>query len=336
LTLDKGRRATAGLSFCLGVLILTAPAARAQDEVPLVGAARDLAHDVLLFPAAFDPALVLPLTPTPQAAVEAFGGGLVGSAHAAYRNGDDAYGVSVSGPIANVGAAPTPIDPRGLQDHAAFGFDISNVIWRPKATPALRTLLNTDGFAALTPEQRDAARRLIAAGDGVDAPWAVFFNVSYRFSRSAYAFADAPGGPTSTANHLNDAATILLGARFLAHRDDPGYFVGLSYIYSAVFLDAPAVAGTPVGAPTKLRADSVRLDVRRPLGGGRFGVDPAISVDSDTGLKTAEAAAYAFLPSSAALSPNGVRLYATVRVGYKEGGSGEFASIVIGSLFGRR
>jgi hypothetical protein len=321
-------------SLSLSLVMCCSATARAQDEVPLVGPLRDIARQVLLSPVAFDPTLVLPMTGTPQATIAAGSGGVTGSAHIGFDNGDDSYGISVTGPIANVDAMPTPTDPRGLHAHTAVGFDVTNVIWRPRATAALRNALGSDALATATPAQREVARRVMIDGNGIEAPWVVFFNVSYRFSRDEYDYADVPAGPNRTAHHLNDAATILLGAQLFARRGDPGLFVGLSYIYSAVFLDAASVAGVPIGAPAKLRADDVRLEVRRPLAKGRVGFAPAVTYDTDARLTTVDAAAYAFIRPTGVESEH-MRVYAAVRAGHKQG-SGAFASVVFGSLFVNR
>jgi hypothetical protein len=337
-SIGAGRSRSSTLELCglavlsLTLVVCTSTIARAQGEAPLVGPLRDIARQVVLSPVAFDPSLLLPMTGTPQAAIAIEGSHVTGSARIGFENGDDSYSAIVEGPLANADATPLPTDPRGLHTHAAFGFDVTNIIWRPRATAALRNALGTDTFATLTPAQRETARQLMIDGDGVEAPWALFFNVSYRFNRDAYDYAEMPAGPITTAHHLNDAATILLGAQLFARHGDPGFFVGLSYIYSAVFLDAVSVGGIPIGAPTKLRADDVRLEVRRPLAKGRFGIAPAVTYDTDARLTTVDTAAYAFIPPAGATAPR-VRFYAAVRVGYKET-SGAFCSVVFGSLFG--
>jgi hypothetical protein len=316
------------------LLLVCASTAHAQD-VPLVGPARNVARDILLFPVEFDPALLAPLTVVPQGEIEAYGGGLTGSGRAGFRVGDNSYGVTVSGPLSSVGDAWTPVEPMGLQNHTAVRLDLTNMIWYPKATAALRNVLGPDGFATLTPDQREAVRGLVSTGEGVKASWAVFFNVSYKFSRDDFTYADAPGGQTKTAFHVNDAATATLGAQLFAGHGDPGYFVGINYIYSSIFHDNAAVNGTPIGVPTKVREDTFKIDMRRPLAQGRFGVSPAVSYDLWTNKWTTfEASAYAFIPPPAALT-NGVRFYAAVRAGYKKDGPGSFGSVVFGTLFGR-
>ena len=315
------------------LVVVCAASAYGQDDTQVVGDVRDVARQVLLAPLAFDPTLLLAMTSAPQAAIAVSGGGLTGSARIGFQNGDDGYGIGVAGPIANVGAAPTPEDLRGLRAHAAFGFDVTNVIWRPRGTAALRDVVGPDAAARLTPAQRDAVRRLITSGEGVEASWAVFFNVSYRFSRDAYDYAAAPGLPLGRSDHLNDAATVSLGTQLLARSGDPGVFVGLSYIYSAVFLDAPATSGVPIGAPTKLRSDDVRLEVRRPFANGRAGVTPAVTYDTDARSTAVDVAAYAFGPRS--WLPEKLRGYAAVHAGYKEG-FGAFASVTLGTLFEMR
>jgi hypothetical protein len=321
--------------FGLILLLVCASDVQAQDEVSLVGPARSIARGELLLPIEFDPALLIPLTVVPQGAVEAYDGGLTGSARGGFRVGDNSYGVTVSGPLSSVGDTWTPVEPMGLQDHTSVRLDLTNMVWYPKATAALRQAIGPEGLARLTPAQSEAARQIIASGEGVDAPWAIFFNFSYRFSRDGFVYADAPGGPTKSAFHVNDAATATLGGQFFARHGDPGYFVGVSYIYSSIFHDSAAVNGTPIGVPFKVREDTLKIEARRPLARGRFGVSPAVSYDLWTNKwTTVEAAAYAFIPPSAALT-SGVRFYAAVRGGYKEGGTGAFGSVVFGTLFGR-
>ena len=48
-------------------------------------------------------------------------------------------------------------------------------------------------------------------------------------------------GGVGVAVWLNDTASMLGGVQFLVHDADPGYFVGVSFTYSAVFHDADIV-----------------------------------------------------------------------------------------------
>src|SRR5438128_1524773 len=115
---------TAALAVLHSVLI--SATACAQTELPLVGPARDIAREVLVYPAAFDPLCVWPLTPMPQAVVDLHTpNDLVGAIHASLRNGDDSYGIIIGAPL--VGSADSPMDLEGLRRHTTLGIDLTNI-----------------------------------------------------------------------------------------------------------------------------------------------------------------------------------------------------------------
>ena len=112
----------------------------------------------------------------------------------------------------------------GHRRHASLGFHLTNIIWRPKATPALERELGAEGFVRLD----DAARRRIAdvieTSDAVTVPWVLFIHADYRFNRAEYVFADPRTLDKQTDTRLNDTASMLLGIQLLARPRDPGYF----------------------------------------------------------------------------------------------------------------
>src|SRR6202035_333809 len=150
---------------------------------------RDIARTAILDPVVFDPLLEMPLTPGPQAVIDAHGGDSDATFHAAIRSGDDSYGIIVSAPLSRSNQT-TAVDPRGLRDHASLGFHLTNVIWRPKATPALEQQLGAEGFVRLSDQGRVAAARTIETTDAVTVPWVVFITADYRFNRAEYVYAD--------------------------------------------------------------------------------------------------------------------------------------------------
>src|SRR5262245_52732134 len=89
-------RMTSSWSWVL-LCILSAVPARAQGE--LYGAERDKARAAILSPVVFDPLLVMPLTPGPEAVLDVHGGDAAATAHLALRNGDDSYGILASAPV---------------------------------------------------------------------------------------------------------------------------------------------------------------------------------------------------------------------------------------------
>src|SRR6266550_7755407 len=95
----------------LALCLLTAVPAFAQTE--LFGAQRDAARAAIIAPVVFDPLLVLPLTPGPEAVVDVHGGDAAATAHIAVRNGDDSYGILASAPL-SAADSMTSVDPRGM------------------------------------------------------------------------------------------------------------------------------------------------------------------------------------------------------------------------------
>jgi hypothetical protein len=306
---------------------------QAQTDPPLVGPARDIARGVFVAPAAFDPLLVSPLTPEPQAVIDVNGRDTAAAFHAALRNGDDSYGIFVSAPVQPGNARVSAADPRGLRAHRSLGFDLTNVIWRPKAKPALERLLQAGGHAQLTAARRDEVERAIRTTDAVTVPWVLFFHLAYQFNREEYQYADPATLAARSETRLNDTATALGGVQFLVRNRDPGYFVGFSYTYSAIFRDAPLVDGLTIGGPSKIRGNLFRLDVRRPIPRTRVGVNGSYTYDVTSQEKTIDAAAYLmFRPSR---SKRAATFYGGVRVGYATGPGGPFVTVFAGPLFRR-
>jgi hypothetical protein len=309
----------------------------AQVEPPLVGPARDIALAELVYPVVFDPLITLPLTPSPQAAIEAHGLDVSGTFHLGARNGDDSYGITISGPLSRSSTTSTAVDPLGLRNHTSLGFDLTNIVWRPRAKPALEEQLGPEGLLRLSSESREAVARAIATSEAVDVPWVLAFNASYRFSRDEYRYVDPLTLASRSATHLNDVAAALFGIQFLVRPNDPGYFVGVSYTYSAVFHDADQVQGVPTGAPTKVRGNLLRLELRRPLVSARLGINPSLTYEMNSGVKTVDAATYLWLATDhPGLTRRAPRLYAGVRVGYQSGPGGFFATIFAGPVFGAK
>jgi hypothetical protein len=332
-------RTIAALALTLGAA-LTDPfieRAIAQVEPPLVGPARGIALAELVYPVVFDPLITLPLTPIPQATIEAHGRDVSGTLHLAVRNGDDSYGITVSGPLSRSGDLGTVVDPRGLRSHSSLGFDLTNIVWRPRARPTLEQLLRPEGFVRLNPESRAAVARAITTTDAVDAPWALVFNASYRFSRDGYSYIDPITRASRSATHLNDIAAAMFGTEFHVRPGDPGYFAGVSYTYSAVFHDADQIQGVRTGPPSKVRGNLLRVELRRPFAAARLGINPSLTYDLNSRVKTVDASTYLWLASDhPAQTKSSTRLYAGVSVGYQSGTGGFFATIFAGPLFGGR
>jgi len=195
----------------------------AQGE--LFGAQRDAARAALIYPVVFDPVLVMPLTPGPEAVVDFHGADAAATAHIALKNGDDSYGIIASTPV-GTGESSTSVDPRGMRRHASLGFHLTNIIWHPKSAAS--------------------------------APWALFLQADYRFNRAEYEFVDAQT-QRRTDTRLNDTASMLVGAQLFSSAEHPGYFFGFSYTYSAVF------EGRPDDLPQKIRGNLVRVEIRHPF-----------------------------------------------------------------------
>jgi hypothetical protein len=310
------------------------PACAAAQTVPLVGAPRDVAREVLVDPVVFDPLLLAPLASTPQAVVDVHGSDVNVSAHAAARNGDDSYGIIVSTPLASTsdptGAGPG-VDARGLRQHPTFGIELTNVIWRPVATPALARHLPNEAVSVLDPAARASLARAMQEEPIVSVPWVLFFHASYQFNRSQYDVADAATGEQKSATHLNDTASLLLGLQTRVRPADPGYFFGASFIYSAVFRDATPASGEPAMSPVKVRGNTVKVEMRRPLVRAHAGINPSYAYDTSSQVKTIDLAAYLQVPRAA--GPLGARAYGGVRAGYQTGTAGGFVSVFGGVVF---
>ena len=234
-------------------LLIAAPAA---GQTELYGAQRDAARAAIIYPVVFDPLLVAPLTPGPEAVVDFHGGDVAATAHIALRNGDDSYGILASAPVGTAADPSTSVDARGMRRHASLGFHLTNVIWHPKST--------------------------------TDAPWALFLHADYRFNRAEYEFADAKTQQRVLDTRLNDTASMLVGAQLFSTAQHPGYFVAFSYTYSAVF------EGRPAELPQKIRGNLLRLEMRHPFA-KRYGFNPSVTREQNSGVTTVEATAYARL-----------------------------------------
>jgi hypothetical protein len=305
----------------------------AQTDPPLVGPARDIARAALVAPTVFDPLLVSPLMPEPQAVVDVNGRDSAATFHAALRNGDDSYGILVSAPARSSNSRISSADPRGLRTHPSLGFDLTNVIWRPNAKPALERLLQAGGHAQLTPARREEIEHAIRTTDAVAVPWVLFFHLGDQFNREEYRYADPSTLAPRSETRLNDMATALGGVQFLVRNRDPGYFVGFSYTYSAVFRDAARVDGQTIGGPSKIRGNLFRLDVRRPIPRTRAGVNGSYSYDVTLRQKTIDAATYlVFRPFQ---THGATAFYGGVRIGYASGAGGAFVTVFAGPLFRR-
>lgn len=233
--------------------ILAAAPAFAQDE--LSGAERAKARAAIIYPVVFDPLLTLPLTPGPEAVIDAHGGDVAAAAHIAVKNGDDSYGILASAPIGTADPS-TSVDPRGMRRHASLGFHLTNLIWHPR--------------------------------NQTDAPWALFIHADYRFNRAEYEYVDARTLERKTDTRLNDTASMLFGAQLFSSAGHPGYFVAFSYTYSAVF------QGLPAALPQKIRGNVLRVDVRHPLT-RRIGINPSMAYENNTGVTTVDVTGYARL-----------------------------------------
>ena len=318
-----------------GCLVTAAPAL-AQTE--LSGPLRDIARAVIVYPVLFDPLAARPLTPFGQAAVDVHGTDVAGVFHAAVRSGDDSYGIvaeaSRSSPDSTTG-----VDPSGLRQHASLGFHLTNIIWHPKAKRALEEQLGAEGFLRLSDSARAAVTRTLETADVVDVPWVLFISGMYRFNRAEYVFADPTTLDRRTDTRLNDTASMLSGVQFLVRPGDPGYFVGCSYTYSAVFDDADVTAanGLPLGGPTKIRRNLVTIEMRRPLVRARAGIVPSFTYERNSRVRTVETAAY-WWPTGAGSAATGnlAGPYVGLRVGNESahaGRGGFFATVFVGTAF---
>jgi hypothetical protein len=312
---------------------LLGTAAAAQTE--LQGPVRDIARAAIIYPVVFDPLLTMPLAPGPQAVVDVHGSDVAATAHIAVRSGDDSYGVVASVPLSSSDPSTT-VDPRGLRRHASLGFHLTNIIWRPKAKPALERELGAEGFLRLDRDARRKIADVIQTTDAVDVPWVLFINADYRFNHAEYEFADPRTLDRLTDNRLNDTASILFGAQLFVRPRDPGYFFGFSYTYSAVFqqFGGTAANGLPLEGPTKVRGNLLRLEMRRPLGATRYGVIPSVTYEKNSGVTTTDVSVYArFDRRDAAATGNLHGPYVGGRVGNEgkhAGRCGVFATVFVG------
>jgi len=242
----------------------------------------------------FDPLLTLPLTSGPQGVVDVHGSDVVATAHIAVRNGDDSYGILASAPLSSADPS-TSVDPRGLRRHASLGFHLTNIIWHPKTQ-----------------------------GGDVVAPWALFIHADYRFNRAEYEFADGQTLQRRTDTRLNDTASMLFGAQLFSTPRRPGYFFGFSYTYSAVFEQSGETAtnGLPLEGPAKVRGNLLRVEMRHPFA-QRFGFNPSITYEKNSGVTTIDATGYARVQAG----------YVGLRLGNEsthEGRGGFFATAFVG------
>lgn len=319
--------------FALAMSLYSASPAAAQTE--LSGPVRDIARAAIVYPVVFDPLLTMPLIPGPQGVVDAHGSDVAATAHIAIRSGDDSYGVIASVPLSSSDPGTT-VDPRGLRRHASLGFHLTNIIWRPKAKPALERELGAEGFLRLDDNGRRRIAEVIETTDAVDVPWVLFINADYRFNRAEYLFADPKTLDTLTDTRLNDTASMLFGAQLFVRPHDPGYFFGFSYTYSAVFqqLGGTAANGLPVEGPTKVRGNLLRLEMRRPLGATRFGLIPSVTYEKNSRVTTTDVTVYArFNRPGDAATGNLNGPYVGGRVGNEgrhDGQGGVFATVFVG------
>ena len=260
LSLNKTCPAYIRLVWSVKALCLLLVAVPASAQTQLAGAERDAARAAVIYPVVFDPLLVLPLTPGPEAVFDVHGGDAAATAHVAVRNGDDSYGILASAPV-GTGAPSTSVDPRGMRRHASLGFHLTNIIWHPK--------------------------------NMTDVPWALFIHADYRFNRAEYEFADAQTLQRRTDTRLNDTASMLFGAQLFSSAGHPGYFVGFSYTYSAVFDQRGVTAsnGLPLEGPTKIRGNLLRVEIRHPFA-KHYGVNPSVTYEKNSGVTTADVTGY--------------------------------------------
>jgi hypothetical protein len=324
-----------GLAQLLALLTVGAATLAAQTNEPLVGPARDIAREVFIDPVVFDPLLTLPLATRPQAAIESHGRDVSGTVHVGVRNGDDSYGLTLGGPISHGTGDAAIVDQRAIRGRTFLGVDLTNVIWRPSARPALQQQLGSAGLLRLSPESREAVARTMTTTDAADVPWVVFINFNYKFNRAEYTYTMSPGASPTSETHLNDIASAMVGAQLLARPRDPGLFVGFSYVYSAVFRDADQEHDAQTAPPVKVRSNLLRVEVRRPLVGARIGLNPSWTYDLNSRVTTVDAAAYVLFASiGRGDSRRWARAYAGVRVGHQSEHGG-FATIFAGPIFGR-
>jgi len=294
LSLNYGVPAYIRLLWSVNCLCLLLAATPALAQTQVFGPERDAARASLIYPVVFDPLLAMPLTPGPQAMVDIHAADVAGTAHIAVTNGDDSYGILASAPL-SASDSLTSVDARGMRRHASLGFHLTNLIWHPKMV---------DGE--------------------LSAPWALFIHADYRFNRAEYEFADAKTLQRQTDTRLNDTASLLFGAQLFSSSRRAGYFVGFSYTYSAVFDQSGGIAsnGLPLEAPTKVRGNVLRVELRHPFA-RRYGFNPSVTYEKNSGVTTIDATGYARLR----------REYVGARLGNESahgGRGGFFATVFVG------
>jgi hypothetical protein len=284
------------VKIALLTVVCCLPGASGAAQTELSGPVRDIARAAIVYPAVFDPLLIMPLTPGPHAVIDVHGSDVAASAHIAVRSGDDSYGIMASVPL-STGDPSTSVDPRGLRRHASLGFHLTNIIWRPKARPALERELGAEGFLRLDDTARRKIAEVIETTDAVDVPWVLFIYADYRYNRAEYVFADPRTLDTLTDTRLNDTASALVGMQLFARPRDPGYFFAFSFTYTAVFqqFGGTAANGLPAQGPTKVRGNLLRVEMRRPIGTTGFGVNPSVTYENNSRVTTTDVTAYARL-----------------------------------------
>ena len=140
----------------------------------------------------------------------------------------------------------------------------------------------------LSRESEQAVARAIDTTDAVDVPLVLFLGAGYKFGSKEYAYADPQTLAPTSATHLGDVAQMLVGAQFRVRANDPGYFVAFSFNYSSLFHDADG----KIGPPDRLFGTLLRLDMRRPFIAAHLGINPSLTYELDTRVKTIEAATY--------------------------------------------
>jgi hypothetical protein len=314
--------------FLLGV-------ATSHAQTELSGPARDIARAAIIYPVAFDPLLVMPLTLGPEAVVDIHGSDVAATAHIAARSGDDSYGVIASVPLSSSDPS-TSVDPRGLRRHASLGIYLTNIIWRPKARPSLERELGAEGFVRLDEAGRRRVAEMIETTDAVSVPWVVYVYADYRYNRAEYVFADSRTLDKVFDTRLNDTASMLLGVQLFSRPRDPGYLFAFSYTYSAVFAqpEGTAANGLPAHGPAKVRGNLLRVEMRRPLGATRYGINPSVTYENNSRVTTTDVTVYARFDRRAyAATGNLHGPYVGGRVGNEgehDGHGGVFASIFVG------
>jgi hypothetical protein len=317
------------------LLILSPRATLAQDLPELVGPARDIARSQLVYPIVLDPLLALPLTPAPQAMIDVHGRDVSTAFHAGVRTGDNNYGLTFSVPLSTHDETTTVMDGARMRKYSALGFQLNNMIWHPKVTPAVERQLGSDGVLRLSQASREAVARTLKSPGGIEVPWVLFVHGSYGFSRDDYVFLDRETLTERVESHLTDNGALLFGSQLFIRPDDPGYFVAFSYTYFSLFRDADPVDGLRLDGPIRTKGNVIRLDLRRLLPSGRVGLNPSFSFDDNTKAKAFETMSYVVFPPDSPWQRWAASIYAGARVGYESNGKGFYASVFLGPVFGR-